>query len=55
MAGVSYPLMDHLLVDIGYRYINLGMLPSIASPSGQVVDKTMDAHEVRVGLRYMID
>ncbi|TAL77390.1 MAG: porin family protein, partial [Beijerinckiaceae bacterium] len=24
MAGVSYPIMDHLLVDIGYRYINLG-------------------------------
>jgi opacity protein-like surface antigen len=55
MAGVSYPLMDHLLIDVGYRYINLGTLPSIADQSGQIVNKSMNAHELRVGLRYMID
>ncbi len=55
MAGVSYAMTDHISVDVGYRYINLGTLPSIADPSGTIVNKTMDAHEVRVGLRYMID
>lgn len=55
MAGFAYPIMDHLLLDVGYRYINLGTLPGIADPSGQVVNKTMDAHELRVGFRYQID
>lgn len=55
MAGVSYPIMDHLLLDVGYRYINLGTLPGIADPTGQITNKVMDSHEVRVGLRYQID
>lgn len=55
MAGFSYPIMDHLLLDVGYRYINLGTLPSIADPSGQITNKVMDAHELRVGFRYQID
>jgi opacity protein-like surface antigen len=55
MAGFSYAITPQILLDIGYRYINLGTLPGIADPSGNIVSKTMDAHEIRLGLRYVID
>jgi opacity protein-like surface antigen len=55
MGGVSYAITPHFLLDLGYRYINLGTLPGIANSAGQIVTKPMDAQEIRIGLRYMID
>ncbi len=55
MAGVSYAVTPQFLIDLGYRYINLGTLPGIANSSGQVVTMPMNAQEIRIGLRYMID
>ncbi|MGH6677313.1 MAG: outer membrane protein, partial [Xanthobacteraceae bacterium] len=55
MAGFSYAITPHILLDVGYRYINLGKLSSLPDFSGTVVTKTMDAHELRLGVRYMID
>ena len=51
MAGVAYHLSPHLMLDVGYRYLDLGRY------SGRVTgEKTdLDAHEVRVGVRYQID
>ncbi len=55
MAGFSYAITPNILLDIGYRYIDLGKLDSLPGPNGSVVSKTMDAHELRLGVRYMID
>ena len=45
MAGVAFQVFDHTKLDIGYRYLN----------QGHVLGTTLDEHEVRAGLRYMID
>jgi opacity protein-like surface antigen len=57
MAGVAYEFSPSLAVDVGYRYIDMGEVSSdtIASGAGDG-DFTYDdlqAHEVRVGMRYM--
>ncbi len=55
MAGFSYAFTPQVMVDLGYRYINLGTITGIADPSGDSFSKTIDAHEVRLGMRYLID
>lgn len=60
MAGVSYAINQNLSLDLGYRYLNLG-----DAKTGYIVDssgvstrfdyKDIQAHEVRVGLRYMLN
>jgi opacity protein-like surface antigen len=47
MAGAAIDVFSHTKLDIGYRYLNLG---SISGISG-----TLYSHEVRAGVRYMID
>ncbi len=47
MAGAAVDIYDHTKLDIGYRYINLGRISGVSS--------TLYAHEVRAGVRYMID
>jgi len=54
MAGVSVAVMEHVQVDVGYRYLNLGTL-SGTSATGTSVTQRITANEVRVGLRYTID
>lgn len=54
MAGVAYDLAPHLKFDLGYRYLNMGSL-SVTDNSGNVVRKTLDAQEVRAGLRWTPD
>lgn len=57
MAGVGYQLTDRAILDVGYRYIDMG---SARSSHGDVnmawnprleIDD-MRAHEVKIGLRY---
>ncbi len=55
MAGVSYAVTPQFLIDLGYRYVNLGTLPGVADSSGQIVTKSLNAQEIRIGLRYLID
>ncbi len=55
MAGVSYQINPELYLDVGYRYINLGTINGLQDANGNSISKTMDAHEARIGLRYMID
>ena len=65
MAGVSYHVSPHLLLDIGYRYLDLG---TYRAPQGTTVvagqtpykfyngnSTDLTSHEVRVGVRYQID
>ncbi len=45
MAGFSVDVYDHVKLDVGYRYLHLG----------PVLGSTLYNHQVRAGLRYMID
>ena len=53
MAGVAYQLSERAILDIGYRYIDLG---SVRSGSDAVLARLevddMRAHEIKIGLRY---
>lgn len=59
MGGVSASIGSGLSLDIGYRYVRLGDAQSgfdigIDNPARTRL-KDIDAHEVRLGVRYMID
>ena len=55
MGGVTYSLTQNAKLDLGYRYLNLGGAAGFASSTGSVVKKDITAHEVRAGIRYMVD
>ncbi len=55
MAGVSVAVLDHVQIDAGYRYLNLGTLSGISAATGAPISQRIIANEVRVGLRYMVD
>ena len=54
MAGVSYAVASHMLLDVGYRYLDLGTTKISLFPS-TTTSKNLSSQEVRVGIRYMID
>jgi opacity protein-like surface antigen len=56
MGGVAVDLGGGLQVDAGYRYVNLGETRvRFAGSDTEIRSKDIEAHEVRLGLRYMID
>lgn len=55
MAGVAVAVMDHALLDVGYRFLNLGTVSGISSVTATPVTQRVLANEVRAGLRYTID
>ncbi|GLK56952.1 opacity protein-like surface antigen [Methylopila capsulata] len=59
MAGVGYQVSDNVVIDANYRYVNLGDVKSksytAAGESGRVKVKNLQANEVRLGVRYMLD
>lgn len=57
MAGVGYQISDRAIIDVGYRYIDMGSISSQRSDTGFNVNpavrfEDITAHEVKVGLRY---
>lgn len=57
MAGVGYQISDKAILDVGYRYIDLGKISSQRSDSAGFINPAVKidditAHEVKVGLRY---
>jgi opacity protein-like surface antigen len=62
MAGTAIELGGGLSIDVGYRYLHLGRAetgidPNLAAFAGSAQKlklKTVDAHEVRVGLRWQL-
>lgn len=54
MGGVAYDLTDHLKIDVGYRFINLGKTDYI-DHVGKAYTKDITSHQIRAGFRYMID
>jgi opacity protein-like surface antigen len=55
MGGVAVDLGVGFQVDVGYRYANLGEASLRDSDATTTRSKDIEAHEVRLGLRYMID
>ncbi len=57
MAGVGYQISDRAVLDLGYRYIDLGSAETGRSDSAGFVNPAVQiddisAHEIKVGLRY---
>ncbi|MBX9926718.1 MAG: acyloxyacyl hydrolase [Hyphomicrobiaceae bacterium] len=57
MAGVGYQISDKAILDLGYRYIDLGKISSQRSDSAGFVNPAVNvdditAHEIKIGLRY---
>ena len=55
MAGLGYAILPNLMLDLGYRYLNLGDVKTEADAFGAMTFKEVAAHEVRVGLRWTFD
>lgn len=56
MAGISYKFNGNYSIDIGYRHINMGDVPTTRDSTGnRLVFKGLESDEVRVGFRYAID
>ena len=58
MGGVSYRFSPNLVLDVSYRYLNLGEAASGTEPppyTDRSYFRDMSAKEVRVGLRWMLD
>jgi opacity protein-like surface antigen len=53
MAGVAYQLTERAILDIGYRFIDLGSVRSGSDPVlARLEIDDMRAHEIKIGLRY---
>lgn len=56
MAGMAVDVAGGFKVDVGYRYVNLGEARArFAATESTTQANNIEAHEVRLGLRYMID
>jgi opacity protein-like surface antigen len=55
MAGVAIGISHNLMIDIGYRYLNLGDVTTGSDALGATSFKNVAAHEARVGLRWSFD
>lgn len=57
MAGVGYQISDRAIIDVGYRYMDMGSITSQRSDTGFNVNPAvklddLTAHEIKIGLRY---
>jgi opacity protein-like surface antigen len=55
MAGAAYPIARNMLVDVGYRYLNIGNFSTGDDVFAMTTFKNVAAHELRVGLRWSFD
>ena len=56
MAGLTVNLSPNVLLDVSYRYLNMGEAHTlIASNNNQLTLKDLTAQEVRVGIRYNLN
>ena len=53
MLGVSYNVMHNLLLDVGYRHIDMGDISG--GPGNKLTVQSLTGDEIRIGLRYLID
>jgi opacity protein-like surface antigen len=55
MAGVAFAISHNLMMDAGYRYLNIGDVKTGSDAFGAMTFKNVAAHQVRVGLRWSFD
>jgi len=55
MAGIAAPIARNMLIDVGYRYLNIGNLSTGSDTFAATTFKNVAAHELRVGLRWSFD
>ncbi|MGU3540267.1 outer membrane protein [Methylobacterium sp. A54F] len=60
-AGLAYNVTDLFKVELAYRYLNLGTVktgygsvPCCSSPQPGIKVKDVEAHDVKIGLRYLL-
>ncbi len=54
MAGFTYNLSYNLLIDVGYRHVDMGDING-GPPNNPFTIKKVTGDEVRIGLRYLLD
>jgi opacity protein-like surface antigen len=54
MGGFAYDLTDHIKIDMGYRWLNLGRIEGVDSLNNRI-SKDLISQQARVGFRYVID
>ena len=55
MAGVGWQVAPNLMIDVGYRYLNVGDVRTESDAFGAMTFKNVGGHEVRAGLRWSFD
>lgn len=58
MAGVAYQVAPSWLIDVGFRHLVLGNVPSSGGAGTQtnaVVFRNLSTNEARIGVRYLFD
>jgi opacity protein-like surface antigen len=55
MAGIAFAISHNLMMDVGYRYLNIGDVKTGSDALGAMTFKNVSAHEARVGLRWSFD
>jgi opacity protein-like surface antigen len=58
MGGVSYQVLPNIAIDAGYRYLKIGDAKSGFEPPANTAFttvKNLTAHEVRLGVRFLLD
>jgi opacity protein-like surface antigen len=55
MAGIAYAISHNMMIDVGYRYLNIGNVSTGSDAFGAMTFKNVAGHEVRVGLRWSFD
>lgn len=59
MAGVGFQVAPNVVIDANYRFVDLGKVKTksitAAGDSGKVKVDDIQAHEFRVGVRYLLD
>ena len=55
MAGVAFVVAHNLMMDVGYRYLNIGDVSTGGDALSAKTFKNVASHEVRIGLRWSFD
>jgi opacity protein-like surface antigen len=55
MAGVAIAMADHVQLDVGYRFLDLGNISGISTATGTPLSQRVLVNELRAGIRYTID
>ena len=51
-AGVGYHITDHIILDMNYRYVDLGEVAWGSKSVAEVTAKNLTANELLFGVRY---